>query len=78
MTFVLNYIPSLGMILSLVLPIPFIVLKDDFVWWHVIAVEAGLILVQVNINDWSVVFAEITNHTIEFSLSLAKYWSPRS
>ncbi len=50
MTFVLNYIPSLGMILSLVLPIPFIVLKDDFVWWHVIAVEAGLILVQVNIN----------------------------
>lgn len=45
MTFVLNYIPNVGSIVAIALPLPFVLL-DDRAWWRAIIVGAILILFQ--------------------------------
>lgn len=46
MAFVLNYIPNLGSVLGVVLPLPFVVFKDDFHLWELLAVAAALTILQ--------------------------------
>lgn len=47
MAFALNYVPNIGSVLGVLLPLPFVVFKEDFQIWELLAVAVLLTLTQV-------------------------------
>jgi AI-2 transport protein TqsA len=46
MACILNYIPNIGSVLGVLLPLPFVLFKEDFAIWELLAVAVALTLMQ--------------------------------
>jgi hypothetical protein len=48
MACILNYIPNIGSVLGVLLPLPFVLFKEDFALWELLAVAVALTVMQVS------------------------------
>jgi predicted PurR-regulated permease PerM len=47
MACILNYIPNIGSVLGVLLPLPFVLFKEEFALWELLAVAVALTVMQV-------------------------------